>query len=136
MDRLFSWLLFITEGALRCSVPTGADYRDYGHTGWQCHLLGKQRLGEEEAAGQLLPSMSPQKHLCHNSASLSHGVSCPPVQSSTQEIGEELEDGVIYSISLRKVQLHHMANKGQRWLGVSWAVFRCFPGVRAWQGRY
>uniref|UniRef100_A0A493TPP5 Uncharacterized protein n=1 Tax=Anas platyrhynchos platyrhynchos TaxID=8840 RepID=A0A493TPP5_ANAPP len=40
--------------------------------------------------------------------------------SSTQEIGEELEDGVIYSISLRKVQLHHTANKGQRWLGVSW----------------
>ncbi|NWS50053.1 GNDS protein, partial [Probosciger aterrimus] len=39
------------------------------------------------------------------------------VQSSTQEIGEELEDGVIYSISLRKVQLHHAANKGQRWLG-------------------
>ncbi|XP_068270027.1 ral guanine nucleotide dissociation stimulator isoform X3 [Nyctibius grandis] len=37
--------------------------------------------------------------------------------SSTQEIGEELEDGVIYSISLRKVQLHHTANKGQRWLG-------------------
>uniref|UniRef100_A0A8D2PNE7 GNDS protein n=1 Tax=Zosterops lateralis melanops TaxID=1220523 RepID=A0A8D2PNE7_ZOSLA len=40
---------------------------------------------------------------------------CQP--SSTQEIGEELEDGVIYSISLRKVQLHHTANKGQRWLG-------------------
>ncbi|NXT14002.1 GNDS protein, partial [Prunella fulvescens] len=39
------------------------------------------------------------------------------MQSSTQEIGEELEDGVIYSISLRKVQLHHTANKGQRWLG-------------------
>ncbi|NXI51447.1 GNDS protein, partial [Chloroceryle aenea] len=41
----------------------------------------------------------------------------PSLQSSTQEIGEELEDGVIYSISLRKVQLHHTANKGQRWLG-------------------
>ncbi|NXP62047.1 GNDS protein, partial [Chloropsis cyanopogon] len=41
----------------------------------------------------------------------------PSMQSSTQEIGEELEDGVIYSISLRKVQLHHTANKGQRWLG-------------------
>ncbi|KAF1406959.1 Ral guanine nucleotide dissociation stimulator, partial [Spheniscus humboldti] len=41
----------------------------------------------------------------------------PPLESSTQEIGEELEDGVIYSISLRKVQLHHAANKGQRWLG-------------------
>ncbi|XP_025067069.1 ral guanine nucleotide dissociation stimulator isoform X2 [Alligator sinensis] len=38
-------------------------------------------------------------------------------ESSTQEIGEEQEDGVIYSISLRKVQLHHTANKGQRWLG-------------------
>uniref|UniRef100_A0A8C5SPD9 Ral guanine nucleotide dissociation stimulator n=1 Tax=Laticauda laticaudata TaxID=8630 RepID=A0A8C5SPD9_LATLA len=37
--------------------------------------------------------------------------------SSTQEIGEEFEDSVIYSISLRKVQLHHTANKGQRWLG-------------------
>ncbi|KAE8582574.1 hypothetical protein XENTR_v10020175 [Xenopus tropicalis] len=39
-------------------------------------------------------------------------------ESSTQEIGEEVDDGVIYSISLRKVQLHHTANKGQRWLGV------------------
>ncbi|KAE8582567.1 hypothetical protein XENTR_v10020175 [Xenopus tropicalis] len=43
----------------------------------------------------------------------------PPLESSTQEIGEEVDDGVIYSISLRKVQLHHTANKGQRWLGVS-----------------
>ncbi|XP_075690845.1 ral guanine nucleotide dissociation stimulator isoform X11 [Rhinoderma darwinii] len=41
----------------------------------------------------------------------------PPLESSAQEIGEELDDGVIYSISLRKVQLHHSANKGQRWLG-------------------
>ncbi|XP_055126496.1 ral guanine nucleotide dissociation stimulator isoform X4 [Symphalangus syndactylus] len=38
-------------------------------------------------------------------------------ESSTQEIDEELINGVIYSISLRKVQLHHGANKGQRWLG-------------------
>ncbi|XP_042130977.1 ral guanine nucleotide dissociation stimulator isoform X18 [Peromyscus maniculatus bairdii] len=37
--------------------------------------------------------------------------------SSTQEIGEELINGVIYSISLRKVQLHQGATKGQRWLG-------------------
>uniref|UniRef100_A0A2K5XF65 Ral guanine nucleotide dissociation stimulator n=1 Tax=Mandrillus leucophaeus TaxID=9568 RepID=A0A2K5XF65_MANLE len=42
------------------------------------------------------------------------GIDCA---SSTQEIGEELINGVIYSISLRKVQLHHGANKGQRWLG-------------------
>ena len=85
-----------------------------------------------------MPRTSPQAHLCHASPSLSHGVSCPPVQSSTQEIGEELEDGVIYSISLRKVQLHHTANKGQRWLGVSWGLcqppaagcFQTFPCQR------
>ncbi|XP_078006100.1 ral guanine nucleotide dissociation stimulator isoform X4 [Phascolarctos cinereus] len=41
----------------------------------------------------------------------------PRLESSTQEIGEELADDIIYSISLRKVQLHHTANKGQRWLG-------------------
>lgn len=41
------------------------------------------------------------------------------LQSSTQEIGEELVNGLIYSISLRKVQLPHGGSKGQRWLGVS-----------------
>lgn len=41
------------------------------------------------------------------------------LQSCTQEIGEELVNGVIYSISLRKVQAHHGTHKGQRWLGVS-----------------
>ncbi|KAL2782194.1 ral guanine nucleotide dissociation stimulator isoform 4 [Daubentonia madagascariensis] len=41
----------------------------------------------------------------------------PTPESSTQEIGEELVNGVVYSISLRRVQLHHGASKGQRWLG-------------------
>uniref|UniRef100_A0A4W2HLV5 Ral guanine nucleotide dissociation stimulator n=1 Tax=Bos indicus x Bos taurus TaxID=30522 RepID=A0A4W2HLV5_BOBOX len=41
----------------------------------------------------------------------------PATESSTQEIGEELVNGVIYSISLRKIQVHHGASKGQRWLG-------------------
>ncbi|KAM4876313.1 ral guanine nucleotide dissociation stimulator [Thomomys bottae] len=41
----------------------------------------------------------------------------PRLESSTQEIGEELINGLIYSISLRKVQLHHGTTKGQRWLG-------------------
>ncbi|XP_069333141.1 ral guanine nucleotide dissociation stimulator isoform X2 [Eulemur rufifrons] len=41
----------------------------------------------------------------------------PTAKSSTQEIGEELINGVVYSISLRRVQLHHGATKGQRWLG-------------------
>ncbi|XP_074527487.1 ral guanine nucleotide dissociation stimulator-like isoform X4 [Halichoeres trimaculatus] len=39
-------------------------------------------------------------------------------QSSTQEIGEEAEDDAIFTITLRKVQLHQSASKGQRWLGV------------------
>ncbi|XP_053726663.1 ral guanine nucleotide dissociation stimulator-like isoform X2 [Synchiropus splendidus] len=39
-------------------------------------------------------------------------------QSSTQEIGEEAEDDAIFTITLRKVQLHQSATKGQRWLGV------------------
>ncbi|XP_054440149.1 ral guanine nucleotide dissociation stimulator isoform X2 [Pteronotus mesoamericanus] len=41
----------------------------------------------------------------------------PRLESSTQEIGEELVNGVVYSISLRKVQAHHGTTKGQRWLG-------------------
>ncbi|XP_021495825.2 ral guanine nucleotide dissociation stimulator isoform X4 [Meriones unguiculatus] len=45
------------------------------------------------------------------------GKNLVPKESSTQEIGEELINGVIYSISLRKVQLHQGATKGQRWLG-------------------
>ncbi|XP_019725045.1 ral guanine nucleotide dissociation stimulator-like isoform X4 [Hippocampus comes] len=39
-------------------------------------------------------------------------------QSSTQEIGEEVEADAIFTITLRKVQLHHSSSKGQRWLGV------------------
>uniref|UniRef100_A0A672Z3X3 Ral guanine nucleotide dissociation stimulator n=1 Tax=Sphaeramia orbicularis TaxID=375764 RepID=A0A672Z3X3_9TELE len=37
---------------------------------------------------------------------------------STQEIGEEAEEDAIFTITLRKVQLHQSASKGQRWLGV------------------
>lgn len=42
----------------------------------------------------------------------------PLFESSTQEIGEEVEEGAIFTITLRKVQLHQSASKGQRWLGV------------------
>ncbi|XP_061119520.1 ral guanine nucleotide dissociation stimulator-like isoform X1 [Conger conger] len=43
----------------------------------------------------------------------------PQSESSTQEIGEEVEEGAVYTITLRRVQLHHYAaaTKGQRWLG-------------------
>uniref|UniRef100_A0A7N9AMP5 Ral guanine nucleotide dissociation stimulator n=1 Tax=Mastacembelus armatus TaxID=205130 RepID=A0A7N9AMP5_9TELE len=40
------------------------------------------------------------------------------VTSSTQEIGEEAEEDAIFTITLRKMQLHQSASKGQRWLGV------------------
>ncbi|XP_035382802.1 ral guanine nucleotide dissociation stimulator isoform X2 [Electrophorus electricus] len=39
-------------------------------------------------------------------------------QNAAQEIGEEMEDGVVFTITLRKVQMHQSASKGQRWLGV------------------
>ncbi|XP_072908907.1 ral guanine nucleotide dissociation stimulator-like isoform X6 [Hemitrygon akajei] len=42
----------------------------------------------------------------------------PLTESTAQEIGEETEDGAIYTITLRRVQVHHTASKGQRWLGV------------------
>ncbi|XP_035382803.1 ral guanine nucleotide dissociation stimulator isoform X3 [Electrophorus electricus] len=38
--------------------------------------------------------------------------------NAAQEIGEEMEDGVVFTITLRKVQMHQSASKGQRWLGV------------------
>uniref|UniRef100_A0AAY5F2E3 Ral guanine nucleotide dissociation stimulator n=1 Tax=Electrophorus electricus TaxID=8005 RepID=A0AAY5F2E3_ELEEL len=40
------------------------------------------------------------------------------VECVSQEIGEEMEDGVVFTITLRKVQMHQSASKGQRWLGV------------------
>ncbi|XP_058158114.1 ral guanine nucleotide dissociation stimulator isoform X2 [Dasypus novemcinctus] len=52
----------------------------------------------------------------------------PRLESSTQEIGEELVNGVIYTVSLRKVQVHHAVNKGQRWLG-----FENEPGLNLYE---
>ncbi|KAK1788527.1 hypothetical protein P4O66_016948 [Electrophorus voltai] len=42
----------------------------------------------------------------------------PLLENAAQEIGEEVEDGVVFTITLRKVQMHQSASKGQRWLGV------------------
>eukprot|EP00076_Gallus_gallus_P016052 XP_015135257.2 ral guanine nucleotide dissociation stimulator isoform X5 [Gallus gallus] len=82
------------------------------------------RRGAAPASGQRGAALSPAEPRSGTGASRSaarggyeRDMMMIDSQSSTQEIGEELEDGVIYSISLRKVQLHHTANKGQRWLG-------------------
>ncbi|KAM4616689.1 ral guanine nucleotide dissociation stimulator-like isoform 2-T2 [Polymixia lowei] len=72
---------------------------------WFCGLLGGSgRHGDDEAVHRVkLVGMTSKE---------------ADRQSSTQEIGEEAEDGAIFTITLRKVQLHQSASKGQRWLGV------------------
>lgn len=40
-------------------------------------------------------------------------------QTTFQDGGEEVEDGAVYNVTLKKVQIQQAANKGARWLGVS-----------------
>jgi len=40
-------------------------------------------------------------------------------QSSIQDWGEEVEEGAVYHVTLKRVQIQQAANKGARWLGVS-----------------
>uniref|UniRef100_A0A9J7YV31 Ral guanine nucleotide dissociation stimulator n=1 Tax=Cyprinus carpio carpio TaxID=630221 RepID=A0A9J7YV31_CYPCA len=42
----------------------------------------------------------------------------PHLENASQEIGEEVEDGAVFSIMLRKVQMYQSSSKSQRWLGV------------------
>lgn len=41
------------------------------------------------------------------------------LQSSVQDWGEEVEDGAVYNVTLKRVQIQQAANKGARWLGVN-----------------
>uniref|UniRef100_A0A3Q0S3D1 Uncharacterized protein n=1 Tax=Amphilophus citrinellus TaxID=61819 RepID=A0A3Q0S3D1_AMPCI len=41
---------------------------------------------------------------------------------SVQDWGEEIEDGAIYNVTLKRVQIQQAANKGARWLGVSRSI--------------
>uniref|UniRef100_A0A096LX14 Ral guanine nucleotide dissociation stimulator-like 1 n=1 Tax=Poecilia formosa TaxID=48698 RepID=A0A096LX14_POEFO len=38
-------------------------------------------------------------------------------QSSVQDWGEEVEEGAVYNVTLKRVQIQQAANKGARWLG-------------------
>ncbi|XP_076860434.1 ral guanine nucleotide dissociation stimulator-like 1 isoform X2 [Brachyhypopomus gauderio] len=38
--------------------------------------------------------------------------------SSVQDWGEEVEEGAVYSVTLKRIQIQQAANKGARWLGV------------------
>uniref|UniRef100_A0A4W4GKE5 Ral guanine nucleotide dissociation stimulator-like 1 n=1 Tax=Electrophorus electricus TaxID=8005 RepID=A0A4W4GKE5_ELEEL len=40
------------------------------------------------------------------------------VCSSVQDWGEEVEEGAVYSVTLKRTQIQQAANKGARWLGV------------------
>uniref|UniRef100_A0A9J8CXD0 Ral guanine nucleotide dissociation stimulator-like 1 n=2 Tax=Cyprinus carpio TaxID=7962 RepID=A0A9J8CXD0_CYPCA len=39
------------------------------------------------------------------------------MESSVQDWGEEVEEGAIYNVTLKRVQIQQAANKGARWLG-------------------
>ncbi|KAK3539477.1 hypothetical protein QTP70_008870 [Hemibagrus guttatus] len=39
-------------------------------------------------------------------------------ESSVQDWGEEVEEGAVYSVTLKRIQIQQAANKGARWLGV------------------
>lgn len=55
-------------------------------------------------------------------------------QTTFQDGGEEVEDGAVYNVTLKKVQIQQAANKGARWLGVSeastGALWRAAHGLR------
>uniref|UniRef100_A0A087WSF9 Ral guanine nucleotide dissociation stimulator,-like 1 n=1 Tax=Mus musculus TaxID=10090 RepID=A0A087WSF9_MOUSE len=38
--------------------------------------------------------------------------------SSIQDWGEEVEEGAVYHVTLKRVQIQQAANKGARWLGL------------------
>uniref|UniRef100_A0A8D0FW81 Uncharacterized protein n=1 Tax=Strix occidentalis caurina TaxID=311401 RepID=A0A8D0FW81_STROC len=44
-------------------------------------------------------------------------------QSTIQDGGVEVEEGVVYHVTLKRVQNQQAANKGARWLGLSaWVI--------------
>ncbi|XP_008004009.2 ral guanine nucleotide dissociation stimulator isoform X2 [Chlorocebus sabaeus] len=120
-------------GPLRPTKPPEEDVRCSGEQSWEQAAAGAVS-GRDTGPQGLMCLWGPSTAPAHTPFSLpllscslpcalhlqpgtGHPPSHGPRKSSTQEIGEELINGVIYSISLRKVQLHHGANKGQRWLG-------------------
>uniref|UniRef100_UPI00398F2832 ral guanine nucleotide dissociation stimulator-like 1 isoform X2 n=1 Tax=Pristiophorus japonicus TaxID=55135 RepID=UPI00398F2832 len=61
-------------------------------------------LGEPNVALQSYQAKSPEE------SNSSH--------NTIQDLGEEVEEGAIYNVILKKVQIQQAANKGARWLGV------------------
>ncbi|XP_067846825.1 ral guanine nucleotide dissociation stimulator-like 1 isoform X2 [Heptranchias perlo] len=61
-------------------------------------------LGEPNVALQSYQARSPEESTS--------------VHNSIQDWGEEVEEGAVYNVTLKKVQIQQAANKGARWLGV------------------
>lgn len=78
--------------------PTGSYHHHYPDL--DCTLLLE---GEGGVALQRYQPRSPE--------------SSPRHWSSVQDWGEEVEDGAIYNVTLKRVQIQQAANKGARWLG-------------------
>ncbi|XP_059921742.1 ral guanine nucleotide dissociation stimulator-like isoform X1 [Gadus macrocephalus] len=78
---------------------------------------GSRRVRSIWGGVRLELSDDPSPVLLHSFTHLDPDLPRHP-ESSTQEIGEEEEDGAVFTITLRKLQLHQSASKGQRWLGV------------------
>ncbi|XP_040041214.1 ral guanine nucleotide dissociation stimulator-like 1 isoform X1 [Gasterosteus aculeatus] len=70
------------------------------HADLDCSLLPE---GEGGVALQRYQARSPE--------------SSPRHWSSVQDWGEEVEEGAIYNVTLKRVQIQQAANKGARWLG-------------------
>ncbi|XP_026014966.1 ral guanine nucleotide dissociation stimulator-like 1 isoform X1 [Maylandia zebra] len=78
--------------------PTGSYHHHYPDL--DCTLLLE---GEGGVALQRYQPRSPE--------------SSPRHWSSVQDWGEEVEDGAVYNVTLKRVQIQQAANKGARWLG-------------------
>ncbi|XP_034386091.1 ral guanine nucleotide dissociation stimulator-like 1 isoform X1 [Cyclopterus lumpus] len=77
--------------------PAGPNHQ---YAGLDCSLLPE---GEGGVALQRYQPRSPE--------------SSPRHWSSVQDWGEEVEEGAIYNVTLKRVQIQQAANKGARWLG-------------------
>uniref|UniRef100_A0A3Q2YW77 Ral guanine nucleotide dissociation stimulator-like 1 n=1 Tax=Hippocampus comes TaxID=109280 RepID=A0A3Q2YW77_HIPCM len=60
------------------------------------------------------PSCQPSRNVCGTGLVF---FSFSGLQSSVQDWGEEVEEGAIYNVTLKRVQIQQAANKGARWLG-------------------
>ncbi|KAL6041046.1 hypothetical protein STEG23_019186, partial [Scotinomys teguina] len=84
----------------------------------------RAELGKDEnsawgssAALCLLQRSASQPRPFNADPSLAGDMTIQGVASSIQDWGEEVEEGAVYHVTLKRVQIQQAANKGARWLG-------------------